>query len=92
MDAVIPPSKKLTEPQIRADRVRLTLFLYRKQGMSSEEFSNYWRGEHSQIFANLPVVKKYLLTYEQVRLSAEPSSSSLRTCECARGFRLFSAS
>ena len=55
---------------IRHDKVRVIIFLYRKQGMSEEEFSTYWRETHSHIFAALPIVKKNLLKYEQVCLHA----------------------
>ena len=41
--------------------------IYRKPGMSVEDFHNYWREEHSKVFAGIAVVKKNLLKYEQVR-------------------------
>ena len=63
----IPELKKPTAVHARRDRIRLIILVYRKQGMSTEEFQNYWRDEHSATFANLPVVKKNLLKYEQVR-------------------------
>ena len=35
--------------------------------MSLEEFQAYWRDEHSKCFQSIPIVKKNLLNYEQVR-------------------------
>lgn len=51
----------------RQGRVRLTLLVYRKQGMSLEEFQQYWKNEHSHVFSSIAIVKKNLLSYEQVR-------------------------
>ena len=51
----------------RQDRVRLTLLVYRKQGMSLDEFQKYWKDEHSKVFSSIAVVKRNLLTYVQVR-------------------------
>ena len=62
----IPPLHQPKELHARHDRVRLTVLLHRKQGMSTEDFQKYWRDEHSQLFANLKIVKRNLLTYEQV--------------------------
>ena len=66
MDAQIPPVKLPDSASIRADRVRLVIVLYRKQGTSAEEFHKYWREEHSRIFAGIAIVKRNLLKYEQV--------------------------
>lgn len=66
MTDTIPRVKTLKEPMYRHDRVRLTVLIYRKPGMSTEEFQKYWRTEHSQTFAKLAVVKRNLLKYEQV--------------------------
>jgi hypothetical protein len=54
-------------PKLRTDRVRLVILVHRKDGMSLEDFQAYWRDEHSQVFSSIPVVKKNLLNYEQVR-------------------------
>lgn len=54
-------------PAVRKDRVRLTLLVYRKQGMSLSEFQQYWREQHSEVFTSIAIVKKNLLLYEQVR-------------------------
>lgn len=53
-------------PTARKDRVRLTILLYRKPGMSRSDFQHYWREEHSAIFSSVAIVKKNLLNYEQV--------------------------
>ena len=68
MDPEIPPvSKGPKAAPIRPDKVRLVFMLYRKEGMSAEEFHRYWREEHSKIFAGIRIVKKNLIKYEQVR-------------------------
>lgn len=54
-------------PIARKDRVRFTILVYRKPGMSRDEFQRYWREEHSDIFSNIAIVKKNLVNYEQVR-------------------------
>ena len=54
-------------PVARKDRVRFTILVYRKLGMSREDFQRYWREEHSAIFSNIAIVKKNLVNYEQVR-------------------------
>lgn len=62
----IPLVHAPAELQYRRDRVRLTVLIFRKEGMSTEDFQQYWRNEHSQCFAHLKIVKKNLLKYEQV--------------------------
>jgi len=61
-------------PSVRTDRVRLVILVHRKEGMSLEDFQAYWRDEHSQVFTSIPIVKKNLLNYEQVR-SLKPQAS-----------------
>ena len=52
---------------VRQHRVRLTLLVYRKPDLSLDEFQQYWKNQHSEIFSSIAVVKKNLLSYEQVR-------------------------
>ena len=59
--------------EFTANRVRVLVFLHRKEGVSAEEFSKYWKDEHGDLFCNLPIIKKNLTRYEQV------SSTSLYT-------------
>ncbi|TCD63180.1 hypothetical protein EIP91_005877 [Steccherinum ochraceum] len=47
------------------DRVRVYCMLPPKEGLSFEEFSEYWRGPHGELFKNLPFVQKNFLKYEQ---------------------------
>ena len=54
-------------PVARKDRVGFAILVYRKPGMSRDEFQRYWREEHSDIFSNIAIVKKNLINYEQVR-------------------------
>lgn len=70
--------KPKTKPvAARQDRVRLTLLVYRKQGMSLDEFQKYWKDEHSQVFSSIAIVKKNLLTYVQVREASIPCFRSV---------------
>lgn len=61
----------------RKDRVRLTLLVYRKQGMSLDEFQQYWKNQHSEVFTSIAIVKKNLLNYEQVREACISQSRSI---------------
>ncbi|KAJ5088061.1 hypothetical protein N7456_011677 [Penicillium angulare] len=45
--------------------VKVIIFAKRKEGMTKEEFSEYWRGPHAEYFLALPVVKRRCLKYEQ---------------------------
>ena len=68
MAAEIPPiSKGPAAAPVRPDKVRLVFMLYRKEGMSAEDFHKYWREEHSHVFAGVGIVKKNLIKYEQVQ-------------------------
>lgn len=51
----------------RKDRVRLTLLVYRKPGMSLDEFHQYWKNQHAELFSSIAIVKKNLLSYVQMR-------------------------
>ncbi|KAK4693959.1 hypothetical protein P7C71_g3529, partial [Lecanoromycetidae sp. Uapishka_2] len=64
----------------RPDRVRLIVLVYRKQGMSFEDFQNAWRDDFAPVFAALPIVKKNLLTYEQVAIYEASSYEKLFEC------------
>ncbi|KAG5338202.1 hypothetical protein E4T56_gene16750 [Termitomyces sp. T112] len=55
----------MAEP-IRTDRVRILFLLKRKEGMTREQFSNYWRVTHAELFLSLSIVKTNILGYEQV--------------------------
>lgn len=80
----VPPLHKPSEMQYRRDRVRLTVLIYRKEGMSTEDFQKYWRDEHSQCFAHLKIVKTNLLKYEQVCFDDQQSATlgSISTVKC----------
>lgn len=70
-----------TMPELRTDRVRLTILIYRKEGISTEDFHTYWRTKHAGIFTGIAIVKKNLLRYEQVRLIQLPPKPSWRMVE-----------
>ena len=50
-----------------SDRFRLMILFYRKKGMSFEDFDHYWRNSHAQNALDLPIFKKNIIKYEQVR-------------------------
>ncbi|KIN94421.1 hypothetical protein M404DRAFT_1008333 [Pisolithus tinctorius Marx 270] len=50
---------------LRTDRVRITGSFKRKEGVSKEDFDNFWLNEHPKLFNSLDVVKKNILKYEQ---------------------------
>ncbi len=56
-----------TIPPVRKDRVRLVGFMAKKEGLSDAEFYRYWHEVHGPVFANLEIVKKNILKFEQVR-------------------------
>ncbi|KAI9833634.1 MAG: hypothetical protein M1819_003587 [Sarea resinae] len=45
--------------------IRIVIFTKRAEGMSKEEFDNYWRDVHGANFIKMPAAQKYLLKYEQ---------------------------
>lgn len=50
---------------LRTDRVRIIGSVKRKEGVSKEEFENFWINEHPKLFNSLEVVKRNILKYEQ---------------------------
>lgn len=50
---------------LRTDRVRIIGSVKRKEGISKEEFENFWIHEHPKLFNSLEVVKRNILKYEQ---------------------------
>ena len=50
----------------KQDRVRLTLLVYRKPGLGLGEFQKYWQEHHAGVFTGIAIVKKNLLSYQQV--------------------------
>jgi hypothetical protein len=48
-------------------RVRMVAFMYPKAGLSFEEIDKYWGKEHADVCLSVPLFKKNLLKYEQVR-------------------------
>ncbi|KAF6226592.1 hypothetical protein HO173_012491 [Letharia columbiana] len=58
-------------PGARPDRVRLVVLLYRKKGLSIEEFHASWRDDFAPIMSGVPIFKKNLLTYEQCHVNGE---------------------
>ena len=68
------------EQNRKQDRVRFTILVYQKPGMSRSDFSKYWREQHAGVFASIAIVKKNLLNYQQVRETCIrfPRSMALR--------------
>ncbi|KAF9237073.1 hypothetical protein BU15DRAFT_49272 [Melanogaster broomeanus] len=50
---------------LRTDRVRITVSFKRKEGISKEEFENFWLNEYFKLFNSLDIVKSNILKYEQ---------------------------
>ncbi|TFK85355.1 hypothetical protein K466DRAFT_494925 [Polyporus arcularius HHB13444] len=55
----------LTFPPKRTDRVRLVGFMAKLETVSDADFYKYWHEVHGPLFANLEIVKKNLLLFEQ---------------------------
>ncbi|CAM4318666.1 conserved hypothetical protein [Pedobacter westerhofensis] len=45
--------------------IKLSILLARKKELSHEEFVTYHKTNHAQLFASIPVVKKYVKKYVQ---------------------------
>jgi hypothetical protein len=45
----------------------MVAFMYPKAGLSFEEIDKYWGKEHADVCLSVPLFKKNLLKYEQVR-------------------------
>jgi len=52
-------------PELLKDRVRMVGFLHPKEGVSYEDFSDYWLNSHGETVMSLKVVQKNILKYEQ---------------------------
>ena len=50
----------------KQDRVRLTLLVYQNPGLSLGEFQKHWQEQHAGVFTGIAIVKKNLLSYQQV--------------------------
>ena len=72
------------------DRARLSIFVYRKQGLSLDEFQKYWREQHSGLFSSIAIVKENLLSYQQVR-GTQADHPPIRGCTPANVFFIVSA-
>ncbi|KAG6329094.1 hypothetical protein ID866_9994 [Astraeus odoratus] len=60
---------------LRTDRVRITGSFKRKEGVSKEEFDNFWLNEHPKLFTSLDIVKKNILKYEQAHANEVVSNA-----------------
>ncbi|MDR5763248.1 EthD domain-containing protein [Caballeronia sp. LZ035] len=45
--------------------IKMTLLIARKQGLSVDEFINYWTGEHLRVVMSVPEVTRYSRRYRQ---------------------------
>ncbi|KAG8525379.1 uncharacterized protein KY384_009023 [Bacidia gigantensis] len=75
MSSQLPAVRHPDHPKVRKDRVRLLIFLYRKEGMSFDDFDNYWRDEHTEVICKIPIFKRNLLKYEQIHLHKDEVES-----------------
>ncbi|KAI0674974.1 hypothetical protein C8Q78DRAFT_1009866 [Trametes maxima] len=65
-------------PSLRPDRVRLSMLLVPKEGLSLEDFRRHWIENHASLFSSLPVVKKNLLKYEQYHIDSTTTAAVAR--------------
>ena len=54
------------------NRVRLAVLATPKEGLTTEEFHDYWLNHHASLFSSIGVVKRNLLKYEQVSALNSP--------------------
>ena len=59
----------MDSPGLSPSRVRLAALLTPKSDLTVEEFHNHWLNTHSKLFSSLAIVKKNLITYQQVIVS-----------------------
>jgi uncharacterized protein (TIGR02118 family) len=60
--------------------IKLNIFMRRKRGLTTEEFSQHWRTVHAAVVASQPASKKHIRRYIQCHgadaaLSGRPSST-----------------
>jgi uncharacterized protein (TIGR02118 family) len=57
----------MTDEPAGAEKAPMTLFAFvkRKEGMSHEEFLDYWRNHHGPLIRDTPVLRAPVLHYEQ---------------------------
>ena len=65
----MPNSVSEYDAVFETDRVRLSVLFFPAQGITPEQFSQYWLHEHGKRFMSLDIVKKNLTKYEQVGAS-----------------------
>ncbi|KAK7051492.1 hypothetical protein VNI00_004466 [Paramarasmius palmivorus] len=56
-------------PSLRTDRVRLLIFVKRKDEMNFDDWSRYWLETHGPIFANTQAAKENIIRYEQLHVN-----------------------
>ncbi|KAF7797940.1 hypothetical protein EIP86_009147 [Pleurotus ostreatoroseus] len=56
------------------DRVRLSVLFFPAQGITHEQFSQYWLHEHGKRFMSLDIVKRNLTKYEQFHVNPKLSN------------------
>ncbi|TVY13897.1 hypothetical protein LARI1_G006213 [Lachnellula arida] len=49
--------------------VRVTLLIKKLDTLTDEEFHNYWKGPHAQIFLGVPIVKEKILKFSLTRIT-----------------------
>ena len=63
-----PTTSEIKPATIRSDRVAALILIYKRKGMSNEEFEKYWLEEHSRVVQSVDYVQRHILKYEQVSL------------------------
>ncbi|KAK7437272.1 hypothetical protein VKT23_018717 [Stygiomarasmius scandens] len=56
---------------IRSDRVAALILIYKRKGMSNEEFEKYWLEEHSRVVQSVDYVQRHILKYEQLHINPQ---------------------
>ncbi|KAK7437273.1 hypothetical protein VKT23_018718 [Stygiomarasmius scandens] len=54
---------------IRSDRVAALILIYKREGMSNEEFEKYWLEEHSRVVQSVDYIQRHILKCEQLHIN-----------------------
>ncbi|KAK1224832.1 hypothetical protein PQX77_012245 [Marasmius sp. AFHP31] len=61
----------IVERDVVAGRVRMMLWFRKNANLTFQQFSDYWRGPHADLFLNTAAVKANMLKYEQLHVNQE---------------------
>ncbi|KAK7049298.1 hypothetical protein VNI00_005899 [Paramarasmius palmivorus] len=69
----------MTNPSLRKDRVRLLIFLKRKDGMTFDDWSKHWLETLGPAFASSQAAKQNIIRYEQLHVNQRGKQILLET-------------